>query len=276
MTEASTSSLPPESRGAAAGRGRLQHRSILVLGGGQQDRGIAGAPIGNGRAMAVLFAREGAQITVADRDLSAAEETARVIRLEGGLAEAVVCNVLEPQEVSDAFGRAVEAFGGVDGAVFNVGVGLGELGLERATVRDWDRVLAVNLRGAMLTAQSAMRVLPEGGSIVFISSAAAARPFSGMPSYDASKAGLAALMRHVAYEGRARRIRANIVAPGFMDTALGRLATRERPDRLTMEIPLGRQGTAWETAYAALFLISDEAAYVDGQVLAVDGGYTSL
>jgi NAD(P)-dependent dehydrogenase (short-subunit alcohol dehydrogenase family) len=150
------------------------------------------------------------------------------------------------------------------------------MGLEGSTPEIWDRVLTVNLRGAMLTLRAALPVLSSGASIVLISSIASMRPGSRLPSYDASKAALGGLMRHAGIEGERRGIRVNVVAPGLMDTSIGREATRGRPSRAKTPVPLGRQGTGWETAYAALFLLSDEAAYVTGQTLAVDGGLTGL
>jgi NAD(P)-dependent dehydrogenase (short-subunit alcohol dehydrogenase family) len=171
--------------------------------------------------------------------------------------------------------EAVAALGGLDGLVYNVGIA-DRQGLEGATPDSWDHVLAVNLRGAMLTARAALPVLGDGGAIVFTSSVAGVRPGSRIPSYDASKAALGGLMRHVALEGAARSIRANIVAPGLMDTSIGRAASRGRPSRGATRIPLGRQGTGWETAYLALFLISSEAAYITGQTFILDGGLTTL
>ena len=111
---------------------------------------------------------------------------------------------------------------------------------------------------------------------MFISSVAGIKPGSRIPAYDASKAALGGLVRHVAVEGERRAVRANIVAPGLMDTALGRFASQGRPSRARTPVPLGRQGTGWETAYAVLFLLSDEAAYITGQTLVVDGGLSAL
>jgi NAD(P)-dependent dehydrogenase (short-subunit alcohol dehydrogenase family) len=267
--------LPDESRGEAPGRGRLRGRRILVVGAGQADHGLEDPPIGNGRATAALCAREGARVAAADRDEVGLDATLRLIAAGGGEASPLIADVSDPAAVDAMVSGAVAGLGGLDGVVYNVGIG-GGLGLEEATAEAWDAVLSVNLRGAMLTARAALPALDEGASIVFISSVASLKPGSRIPAYDASKAGLGALMRHVALEGERRGIRANVVAPGLMDTALGRAASRGRPSRARTPVPLGRQGTGWETAYAALFLLSHESAYVTGQTLIVDGGLTSL
>ncbi len=266
---------PPESAGTAPGRGRLAGRRVLVVGAGQNDFGLADPPIGNGRAMAQLFAREGARVAAADRDRYSVDETVRRIVAAGGDALAVLADVTDPAAVAAMVADAHDRLNGLDGVVYNVGVGEG-LGLAGTSPESWDRVFAVNVRGAMLTVQAALPLLHDGGAFVFISSVASLQPGSRIPSYDASKAALAGLMRHVALEGAPRWIRANVVAPGLMDTALGRFASQGRPSRARTRVPLGRQGTAWETAYAALYLLSDEAAYLTGQVLVVDGGLSAL
>jgi NAD(P)-dependent dehydrogenase (short-subunit alcohol dehydrogenase family) len=132
------------------------------------------------------------------------------------------------------------------------------------------------MRSHMLAVKRALPKMPEASSIVFISSVAGIKPGSRLPAYDASKAAIAGLCRHVALEGERRAIRANAIAPGLMDTSIGRLASRGRPGREKTPVPLGRQGTGWETAYAALFLLSEESAYITGQVIAVDGGLSAL
>jgi NAD(P)-dependent dehydrogenase (short-subunit alcohol dehydrogenase family) len=276
--EAAVRPLAPESEGRASGRGRLKDRRILVVGGGQDERGFDDPPIGNGRAICLLFAREGATVAVADRNRDAVHKTTDMILAMPnftGSTKLLVCDVAKPEEVRQMVSEAAHLMGGIDGIVYNVGIGAG-MWLEGSTPEIWDRVFSVNLRGAMLTLQAAMPVLAEGSSIVLISSIASMKAGSRMPSYDASKAALAGLMRHAGIEGERRGIRVNIVAPGLMDTSIGREATRGRPGRAKTPVPLGRQGTGWETAYAALFLMSDEAAYITGQILAVDGGMTGL
>jgi NAD(P)-dependent dehydrogenase (short-subunit alcohol dehydrogenase family) len=148
--------------------------------------------------------------------------------------------------------------------------------LANVTPEGWDFAFSVNLRGAALTLKAALPVLSPGAAVVLISSTASLKPGSRIPAYDSSKAALAGLMRHAAFEGARQRVRVNVVAPGLMDTALGRAASIGRPSRAATPVPLGRQGTGWETAYTSLYLISDEAAYVTGQVLAVDGGLSTL
>jgi NAD(P)-dependent dehydrogenase (short-subunit alcohol dehydrogenase family) len=266
----------PESLGEAPGRDRLISRRILVVGGGQRVVDTQTDPIGNGRAMSLLFAREGARVAVADINKASAEETAGMITDASGRAFAIQADVSKPDDIERMIKEAVDGLGGLDGMVLNVGVGVGSLGLQGATLEDWDRTLEINLRGPMLCCQAALRRLEDGSSIVFISSIAGLVAGSRLPAYDASKAALGGLMRHVALEGAPRGIRANIVAPGLVDTPLGRLATQGRPSRGAARTPFGRQATAWEIAYAALFFISEESVYVTAQILAVDSGLTGI
>jgi NAD(P)-dependent dehydrogenase (short-subunit alcohol dehydrogenase family) len=269
---------PPsaESLGEAPGRARLAGRRVLVVGGGQRAFDAASDPIGNGRAMCRLFAREGARVAVADKQRASAEETVAQIARGGGRAFAIEADVTSPADVSRMVGEATRGMGGIDGLVLNVGIGVGSLGLAGTNAEAWDLTFAVNVRGAMLTCQAALPVLAEGSPIVFISSIAGLTSGSQLPAYDASKAALAGLMRHVAREGAPRGIRANIVAPGLVDTPLGRLASAGRPSRARAATPFGRQATGWEIAYAALFLVSDESVYVSAQSLAVDAGITGM
>lgn len=255
---------------------RLQGRRVLVVGGGSQAAGDPEAPPSNGRAISLLAAREGAAVAVADVSQVAAEETVALIAEEGGSATTIVADAAQPADCERMVVEAAEAMDGVDGLVLNVGVGFGGLGLEGTDVEAWDSVLAINLRSHFLVARRALSLLPEGASIVFISSLAGLRPGSFLPAYDTSKAGLIGLCRHVALEGSRSGIRANVVAPGLIDTPLGRLATRGRPGRERTPIPLGRQGTAWEVASAVVYLLSHEAGYITAQTLVVDGGLSLL
>jgi len=278
MTERDPATVwtPPEATGASPGRSRLAGRRILVVGAGTQPCDDADAPLGNGRAIAVLCAREGAAVACADRDEGAARDTAQRIASENNRATVVVADVTDEAACARVVADAEASLGGgLDGVVVNVGIGYGR-GLEGTDVGAWDLTFAINLRAHFLVARAALPRLQAGGSIVFVSSIAGIKPGTGIPAYDASKAGLAGLCRHVAFEGGRRGVRANLVVPGLIDTPLGRVASKGRPSRATTSVPLGRQGTAWEVAYATVFLLGGESSYVTGQQIVVDGGLSSL
>lgn len=261
------SELTAEALGEAPGRGRLVGRRVLVVGAGTARFQGEGDPIGNGQAIARLAAREGAEVICADIDLESANRTVAAILAEGGSATTLQGDVADA-EVCERF---VADSGFLNGLVCNVGIGLGRF-LADTSPEQWDRVMAVNLRAHFLLARAALPVLPRGGSIVFMGSVAGLSPGTQLPAYDSSKAGLLGLNRHVAAEGARRGVRANLLIPGFIDTPLGRRASAGRPSRATTPVPLRRQGTAWEVAYAAIFLLSDESSYITGQKLIVDGG----
>ena len=264
-----------ESLGQAPGRGRLEGRRILVVGGGQRTFDAATDPVGNGRAMCVLFAREGAQVAVADINLESARETLDLIQAGDGQGVAIAADVTSEPDVIRMVKEAAAALGGLDGLVLNVGI-FGQTGLKTFDLEEWDRVLNTNLRGPMLCCRHAVDRMDDDSSIVFMSSIAALKAGSQLVPYDAAKAGLVGLARHMALEGAKRGIRVNTVVPGLVDTPLGRLTTAGRPERAKAMPPFGRQATGWEIAYAALFFLSDESAYVTAQWLAVDSGVSGL
>jgi NAD(P)-dependent dehydrogenase (short-subunit alcohol dehydrogenase family) len=266
-----------EAAGDAPGRGRLEGRRVLVVGAGTRPSADPEAPPGNGRAIAVLAAREGAAVACADLDADSAAATVEAVASVGGTAASVVADAADPGQCAAMVSEAADKIGGLDGLVLNVGIALGP-GLQGTSAEDWDLTMAVNVRAHFLACRAALPAMPDGSAIVFISSAAGLRPGSGSPSYDSSKAALFGLSRHVAREGAARGVRANVVVPGLIDTPLGRDASGENPDRdrIAARVPLGRQGTPWEVAYTTVFLLSGEASYITGQSVVVDGGLTVL
>ena len=268
--ERSAETASAEARGEAPGRSRLEGRRILVVGAGQETYGLEDAPLGNGRAMSVLFGREGASVAVADLNRGSAEETAELVREEGATAEVIEADAADEEAAAAMFEAAAEGLGGLDGVVMNLGIGAG-LGIRGTSVQDWDRVMAVNARSHFLGCKHGLAMMDEG-AIVLLGSIAS-REVMPFPVYAASKAALEALCRQSAVEG-APRIRTNLLLPGLIDTSLGRLASKVSPLRDQVFIPARRQGTAWEVAYGALFLLSGESSYVNGQSLVVDGGLT--
>jgi len=268
--------LSAESRGEAPGRGRLAGRRILVVGGGQQTFDAETDPVGNGRAMSLVFAREGAHVAVADMNRASADDTVGRITREGGRAFSVEANIAREGDVNRMIEEAMNGLGGLDGMVLNVGIGVGAHGLDGVDLKEWNDTFAVNLTGPMLCCRKALRHLDPGASIVFISSIAGLRSGSRLVAYDTSKAALGGLMRNVAKEGARRGIRANTVCPGLVDTPLGRHTSAGRPSRSASGAPLGRMATGWEIAYAVLFFMSDDSVYVNAQTLAVDSGITGL
>lgn len=266
-----SASLHAESLGQAKSHGRLSGRRIIVVGAGQRKTVDDDPPIGNGRAMSVLFAREGASVACIDAVKDAADATVDQITSEGGKAFADVVDVSDAAAIAPAVQRCAEKLGGLDGLALNVGISQG-LSLPKMTIEAWDKDYAVNVRSHMLFAQKALEIMSPGGSIILMSSLASQRAGGRNPAYESSKAAQIALGRAIARAGEDKGIRCNVIAPGFMDTPMGRDASRRRSDR-ALAVPFGRQGTGWEVAYAALFLISNESSYVNAHTLFLDGGH---
>jgi NAD(P)-dependent dehydrogenase (short-subunit alcohol dehydrogenase family) len=261
--------------------GRLDKQTALVFGGGTTAGGI-----GNGKAAAILMAREGAAIMVADIDLAAAEETCRLIKQEGGCASPIACDVKQPADIAAVVHACSTHFGGIDVLLNNVGVGARGPGLFAHEEDVWDHVFAINVRSVFTAARYTVPVMLKrgGGRIVNISSTAGLRIIGGAisPAYAASKAAVIQLTRTLAIEFAAKDIRCNCVVPGSMDTPHASAAIRgsHSPDNAERIIerrravsPTGAQGTAWDIGHAVLYLASPESAFVNGVALVVDGGY---
>lgn len=260
-----------EALGRVPGRGRLTGRRIMVVGAGQRQTVDAEPPVGNGRAISLLFGREGAHVACIDINREAAGATARRIVDEGGKAFVEVADVGDANAIAPLVDRCHAQLGGLDGMVLNVGISKG-LRLDAMTADVWDHDFAVNVRSNMLFAQKALEVMEPGSTIVILSSLASLRAVGRNPAYETSKAAQVALSRSIARAGEPRGIRCNSIAPGYVDTPMGRDASRRRPDRAT-QVPFGRQATGWEVAYAALFLTSRESSYVNAHCLVLDAGH---
>ncbi len=260
-----SASLHAESLGLAKSHGRLAGRRIIVVGAGQRKTVDEDPPIGNGRAMSVLFAREGAQVAWIDVNKEAADNTVAQITSEGGKAFTDVVDVSDIAAIAPAVERCAQKLGGLDGLALNVGISSG-LSLPKMTAEAWDRDYAVNVRSHMLFAQRALEVMAPGGALILTSSMTSQRANGRNPAYESSKAAQIALGRAIARAGEEKGIRCNVIAPGFIDSPMGRDASRRRADR-AVTVPFGRQGTGWEVTCAALFLISNESFYVNAHTI---------
>ena len=258
--------------------GRLKDKTAVVVGAGQTP----GETIGNGRATAILFAREGADVLCVDRDLASAEETVQMIAKEGGVALAFGADITREADCKALVDEALARLGRLDILHNNVGIGTGDSSIQRLEESDWERIMAVNLKGMWLTLKHVLPAMRAqgGGAIVNISSLAAIAP-ANMIAYEISKAGVNKLTTSTAALNARHNIRCNAIMPGLMDTPMAVEAlARARGEPVASvraardaRVPLGgKMGTAWDVANAALFLASDEAKFITGVVLAVDGG----
>jgi len=250
-------------------KGRLEGKVAIVVGAGTRGVGV-----GNGKAAAITFAREGAKVLCVDLDEVAADATRDAIRSEGGQAETFVANIVNAKDCEGVIEACIQHFGKLDVLHNNVGTGDGKEIVD-VTEEDWDRAFGINAKGMYLTCKYAIRKMIEGGggSIINISSTASVRPMSGL-TYTTSKAAVNALTIYVARRYGRYNIRANCLMLGYMDTPLVAPVWQDEGIRETnlKQVPMRRFGTPWEGAAVAAFLASDEASYVNGVVMPVDGG----
>jgi len=250
---------------------RLDKKVAIVTGAGSRAAGI-----GNGRAAAILFAREGAKVLLVDKNTAAAEDTLASIKEEGSEAEVFTGDVSSAADCRAMVERAVSRWGRLDILDNNVGIE-GPGSVVSVTEEDWDQVMAVNVKSIMLTGKFAVPAMAAGGggSIINISSIGALRP-RGLTPYSTSKGAVIALTRAMAIDHAKDGIRVNCIAPGPMYTPMAYSGgmSEEARERRRRASPLGIEGTGWDIGYAALFLASDESRYITGVVLPVDGGVT--
>lgn len=259
---------------------RLQGKTAVVVGAGQTP----GPTLGNGRATALLFAREGARVLAVDRDFESAEETVGLISGEGGEAAPCQADVTDEASVKAAIDECLARWQRVDVLHNNVGISVtgGDAVVTEITTEAFDRVMAVNLRGTVMACKHALphMRLQGSGAIVNISSIAAVENYPWV-AYKASKAAMVAFTRQLAIQNAEYGVRANVILPGLMDTPMAvdnraRAFNRPREEiagERDARVPLRQKmGSAWDVAHAALFLASEEAGFITGAALPVDGG----
>lgn len=258
--------------------GRLKGKVAIVIGGGQTP----GQTIGNGRATALRFAQEGARVAVLDKREDSAQDTVDLIVQEGGTAKAFSIDVTEEGSCQDAIDAVLSAYDTIDVLHNNVGIGRGDSTPGRVTQEVWDDLFNTNARSALFTCKAVLPHMRErqSGSIINISSVAAIASASSLTAYKASKAALNAYTQALAINNAKYGIRANVIMPGLMNTPMaieGNVALGQDRDevisRRDAAVPLNKQmGSGWDVANAALFLASDEAKFITGVLLPVDGG----
>ena len=258
---------------------RLKDKVAIVTGAGSVGEGW-----GNGKATAVLFAREGAKVSAVDINREAAQQTQVLIEQEGGTCSVYWGDVSTASDVEAMVDQCLQQYGRIDILHNNVGI-VAVGGPVETSEESWDRVVSVNLKSVYLTCKRVLPVMENqgGGSIINISSIAAIR-WLGVPyiSYHATKAGILQFTRAVALQYAGKQIRCNCILPGLMNTPLVHKALADVYDgdldklieSRDRQCPMGKMGDAWDVAYAALFLASDEAKYITGIDLVVDGGLT--
>ncbi len=259
---------------------RLKDKVAVIVGGGQ----TSGETIGNGRATAFRFAREGAAVLVVDRDLDSAEETVEAIDSEGGNASALAADATREADCSSIAKECLSRFGRIDVLHNNVGRSEGDAATTELKEENWLALMDVNLKSAFLTCKHVLPVMRKqrSGVIINISSTSSVCSRQTL-AYKTAKAGINAMTQNIAIENAAYGVRVNAILPGLMDTPMAierRARERNVPrqivrDERDAQVPLGKMGTAWDVAAAAVFLASDEASYITGVLLAVDGGLSA-
>ena len=260
---------------------KLKDKVAVVTGAGSIGPGV-----GNGKATAVMYAREGAKVVLADINLDAADETKSIIDREGGECITVQADVTRSQDCKNIMDKCLQTYGTIDVLHNNVGIEIPG-GVEDMSEEDWDKTMAVNLKSMFLTCKYAVpHMVAQGhGSIINISSINAIRnlPYITI-AYSASKAGVIAFTREVAIQYASKGIRANAILPGMMNTpmvvaaltgAFGGNVEQMMKTRDTM-CPTGKQGEPWDVAALSVFLASDDAKYITGAALVIDGGLTCI
>lgn len=272
MTVPSTPVRTAATLGTGPARNRLAGRSVLVMGAGQEEApSPAGTPQpGNGRAISQLLAREGAEVACADLDEGRAAATAQLIQDAGGRAVAIAGDATDDGGVRSILETAAAKLSGLDGLVLNVGAIVGAT-LEQTELSDLDTAWRINVVSQFLGLKHGIPALERGGSVVMISAVAALRIGPTPLPYDVTKAALGPLLHHGARAGEPYGVRVNMVLPGAIATPMAVRAFGGPHD-----LDWGREGTAWETAHAVLFLLSDDASYVNAAGLVVDGALSSI
>ncbi len=248
---------------------RLKNKVAIVAGAGSRGPGI-----GNGKAAAILFAREGAKVLCVDAELARAEETVKEIEKEKGTARAFAADVTRAADCKAMVEEAVMRWGGLDILHNNVGVE-SRLDLMETTEEEWDRIMAIDLKSMLLATQAAVPAMEKrgGGSVICVSSIAG-MVGHGRTAYAAAKAGVIGFVTSVAVQLGPKGIRVNAIAPGQVWTPMVERLGTEARERRKCAAPLGTEGTGWDIGWGAVYLASDEARWVSGHVLVIDGALT--
>src|SRR5262245_36422629 len=246
--------------------GRLKDKVAIVTGAGSRGPGL-----GNGKATAILFAREGAKVLCVDAEVGRAEETVKMIAAEGGTAQAFGADVTRAADCKRMVSHVVSLWGGLGILHNNVGVE-SRLDLMETTEEEWDRVMAIDLKSMLLATQAAVPAMEKRGGAITCVSSIAAMVGHGRTAYAAAKAGVIGFVTSVAVQLGPKGIRVNAIAPGQVWTPMVERLGPEARERRRRAAPLGVEGTAWDVGWGAVYLASDEARWVSGHVLVIDAG----